>query len=206
MRTALTLLVVALAATLLAACDSAPAPADGGANHAAAHTPAPSPEPSTAAARPDAAASPTRPRVRTFTVKVSLSDAAAAQFDRSGETVIVSASYFGIPKPDTPKSDIDDIGQVDLGDITKELPGAGSAVFVGSAVPPGKLAFISGRPQVNINVFSGRHSSSDNLLGCDMFQGSVDFAAEKPLELHCALLTEEYQTKAVVEPSSGTSR
>lgn len=184
---------------LLAACGKSHAPASNTSSgmHAAA-----SAAPVAATPRHVASIAPSRQTIPTFKVEVTLSNTAAQAFAKSGETVIVAASFFADPKPGTAKRDIDEIGQVDLGGRQVELHGAGTANFDGSAVARNKLHLIAGAPQVNINVWSGRHTSQDNLLGCDMFQGSIAAAARKPVQLHCALLTESYATKAVVPPAS----
>ena len=186
---------------LLAACGQAPTPANSSA--AGAHAAA-SAAPVAATPRHVASIAPSPQTIPAFKVEVTLSDAATQEFAKSGETVIVAASFFADPKPGTDKRDIDEIGQVDLGGRQVELHGAGTANFDGSAVARNKLHLIAGAPQVNINVWSGRHTSQDNLLGCDMFQGSIAAAARKPVQLHCALLTESYATKAVVPPASGS--
>lgn len=155
------------------------------------------------AGRPAAAQSSSH-GVQPFTVEVTLSDKARATFDKSGESVIVAAAYFASPKPGIDPRDVDEIGQVDLGRREIELPGAGTARFDGRAVAKDKLGLIADAPQVNINVYSGRKTSDDNLLNCDMFQDSVKLAASKPIQLHCALLTEPYATKAFT-PSASSS-
>lgn len=181
---------------LLAACGEPHAPASNTSSgvHAAA-----SAAPIATTPKHVAGIAPSRQTIPAFKVEVTLSNAAAQAFAKSGETVIVAASFFADPKTGTAKRDIDEIGQVDLGNKQVELHGAGTASFDGSAVARNKLHLITGAPQVNINVWSGRHTSQDNLLGCDMFQGSIAAAAKQPILLHCALLTERYETKAVAE-------
>ncbi len=41
-----------------------------------------------------------------------------------------------------------------------------------------------------VNVFSGRHSSPDNLLDCDFFQDKITVAARAPIPIHCKLIGE----------------
>lgn len=172
--------------------------------------PVASPTPSASAASPASVPAPTPAPAPSgqealgFKVKVTLTDAAKTSFAKSGESVIVSASWFGAPKPGIDKSQIDEIGQVDLGRKDVTLPGEGTATFDGSAVQRDKLGLIADAPQVNVNVYSGRRTSPDNLLACDMYQGSVSFAASKPVQLHCALLTEKYETRAVLPSAAGS--
>ncbi len=74
--------------------------------------------------------------------------------------------------------------------MQRELTGAGSADFDGTGFLSDRLDLLQGQPQVNINVYSGRKSSPDNLLDCDTFQDTLSVAAEVPIALHCKLITE----------------
>lgn len=174
-------------ATLLAACDKTPAPDRSAAGSAGGSLPAATTVPAQPAASAKAAS---RSPVPSFSVQVTLSDAASRQFAKSGESVVVAAAYSGAPRPGVDGHELDDVGQVDLGRVEKELPGAGSVTFNGNAIPQDKLRLVAGAPQVNINVYSGRHSSEDNLLDCDFFQDAIAIAANKPIQIHCRLLTE----------------
>ena len=173
------LLVLTLACTaVLAACQEHDA-------NPAAETAAPSAEAT--------ANTPATPVAETpsgaFTVQVSLSPAAQKKLEAGEETVIVSADYFATPV-DTAKDQANDVGQLDLGRAQVELPGAGVASFDGSAFAAGKLGLAKDAPQVNINAYSGRKSSPDNLLDCDMFQDTLAVAAKMPIMLDCRLIGE----------------
>ena len=78
-----------------------------------------------------------------------------------------------------------------MGRVQAEIPTAGTATFDGSALQQDKLGLIQGEPQVNINVYSGRKSSPDNLLDCGMFQDSVVVAAKAPIRVDCKLIAEK---------------
>ena len=136
----------------------------------------------------EAASDPANPFA--FTVEVSLSPAAAKRLATAKETIMVAAFYYGVPKPGLPDSVADEMGQVHLGNQDIELQGAGSAVFDGHVVEHKPLAYVQGDPQVNINVFSGRHSSEDNLLDCDFFEDAVRVAHAAPLKINCKLIRE----------------
>lgn len=141
----------------------------------------------------EAAATPATPAAQApggaFTVQVGLSPAARQKLEAGKETVIVSADYFATPV-DAAKDQANEVGQLDLGRAQIELPGAGVANFDGSAFAADKLGLAKGAPQVNINVWSGRKSSPDNLLDCDMFQDTLAVAAKMPIMLECRLIGE----------------
>lgn len=132
-----------------------------------------------------------------FTVAVTLSDAARKQFDKSGESLVIGAAYFATPAANAPKGVVNEIGTIDLGRKEKELASSGEVTFDGSALKRDRLTYVKGLPQVNINVWSGRKSSPDNLLDCDMFQDAITVAARKnPITLHCRLIDEPDSEKS----------
>ena len=153
-------------------------------------TPAPEAGASPAAATPSPPQAQALPNPYAFDVDVALSDAAAKVLADGSETVIVSAAYFGDGKAGLDPAILNEVGQVDIGAAQVELPGAGRARLDGSAVRRERLAFIAGDLQVNVNVFSGRRSSDDNLLDCGFFQDSVAVAAAEPVVLSCRLIAE----------------
>ncbi|MCC7096359.1 MAG: hypothetical protein IT472_04165 [Thermomonas sp.] len=176
-----------------AACSQAPAPLA-----AAQPQPATAPTPAVAVANePAAEPQPTGPAAEiapdspfAFTVSITLSPAAAQKLAASKETIVISAFHYGDPKPDAPKSAVDDMGQIHLGNQEIELRDAGDAVFDGHAVNTGYLRFVDGDPKVNINVYSGRHASEDNVLNCDFFDDAIQIAHAKPIAIHCGLIGE----------------
>ncbi|HLR77453.1 MAG TPA: hypothetical protein VK062_00230, partial [Burkholderiaceae bacterium] len=90
-----------------------------------------------------------------------------------------------------PKAFISDIGALDLGRKEKELASSGEVTFDGSDFKRDRLPYVEGLPQVNINVWSGRKSSPDNLLNCDIFQDAIAVAVkQQPITLHCRLIGE----------------
>ena len=137
------------------------------------------------------AAVPAKPGAqRPFTVAVGLSTQAATSLATIKETVVVAAYYYGLPAKGY-ESKADEMDEIQLGEEDVNLPGAGTASFTGAAIQTARLPFIKdGEIQVLINVFSGRKSSTNNLLDCGFFEGSVAEAAKKPLKLQCSLIAE----------------
>ena len=123
-----------------------------------------------------------------FDVDVTLSDAARKRLGASGESVIVAAMYFAAAKDGAPAGVLNDVGMVDIGGARVELEGEGRAAFDGNAVLRERLEFAQGDPQVNVNVYSGRRSSPDNLLDCGFFQDAMAVAAAGPVRISCDLI------------------
>lgn len=154
-------------------------------------TPAPVAPEATVATPPVTTVSttPTPATAAPFSVQVSLSEKARARLATPAETIIVSATYFADPTPSATNK-TNDVGQIDLGKAQVELAAPGIATFDGSALLQDRLGLIQGEPQVNINVYSGRKSATDNLLDCGFFQDSLKVAASKPIAIDCRLIAE----------------
>ena len=65
------------------------------------------------------------------------------------------------------------------------------ARFVVPPVDPATLQYVKdGKEQVLINVFTGRRSSQDNLIACDIFQDDVKLAEANGVKIACKLISE----------------
>jgi len=126
-----------------------------------------------------------------FLVAVSLSPKAAARLAKPKETIMVTADFYGDSNGKARRME-NEVGQIVLSPSQKdEIPGAGLARFKGPKYDKSRLAYIdAGGFQVLINVFSGRHSSPDNLLDCDFFQDKIAIAGRGPVPIHCKLIGE----------------
>jgi hypothetical protein len=126
-----------------------------------------------------------------FAVQVSLSPKAAARLARPKETIVISADFYGDANARGRRRE-NEIGQIVLSPTQKdEIAGAGVARFHGPRYDKTLLGDVDANGlQVLINVFSGRHSSPDNLLDCDLFQDKVSIAAKATIPIHCKLIGE----------------
>jgi hypothetical protein len=67
----------------------------------------------------------------------------------------------------------------------------GTAHFAAASFDEKQLGLIEkGEPQVNINVYSARKASQDNVLDCGMFQDTLQVAAQEPIKIECKLIAE----------------
>ena len=132
----------------------------------------------------------------TLRVDVTLSAKAAARLASPKEGIVVSASFEGEPTP-TARRHAGEDGHAELGSSKVEIPGRdGEAVLHGTTASM-PLRWIRGPVQLNVNVFSARHSSPDNVLSCDIFEGPLEHAIGQAIPLHCSLITENQPTKAL---------
>lgn len=125
-----------------------------------------------------------------FSVSVQLSPKASEKLERQGESIVVSASFFGFPTTEA-QSKAGCSGEIGLGSDEKELDKPGIATFEGSTYDKNKLPLIENQELLLlINVISGRKSSEDNLLDCSVFQGPVLRAARDGVRIECKLIGE----------------
>lgn len=157
-------------------------------------TPASTPV-ATAAATPQ----PVEAAPNAFNVEIKLSPAARERLTSQRESLIATAEYFGYPSAQAQAQHVPGSGnpwltlhraQVELEGT--QLDGTPTARFLAVTLDPRQLAWTDapGTPQVNINVYSGRRSSPDNLLDCGMFQDTLAIAVRTPIEVSCTLIGE----------------
>ena len=182
---------VILAMLAFAGCSREPA---GTAQPASTATPATAAVPATATqpaavAQPAPATGPATTAFANYRVEVALSPAAQAKLAKAKETIVIAADYYGTPTA-AAAGQANEVGQLDLGKAEHELAQAGAADFDANGFMAERLGLVEGAPEVNINVWSGRHSSPDNLLDCEFFQDTLAVAAQAPIQLHCKLIGE----------------
>ena len=136
-----------------------------------------------------------QPIVFAFDVQITLSYRAAARLKMRHESIVVSADYSGEPKKDA-MGHANEVGMINLGVENVEVVGAEGRVRVtGTKIDIKRLDWIKGPVMLNVNLFSGRHASEDNILACDFFDGKLSSAVRKTPELHCSLIEEQEKTR-----------
>lgn len=134
-----------------------------------------------------------------FNVEITLTPAARERLVSQRESLIVSAEYFGYPTARAQQQRVPGSEnpwltlhrtQVELDG--GRLNGTPVAHFPAVALDAKQLAWTEapGAPQVNLNVYSGRRSSPDNLLDCTMFQDTLAIASRALIRLACGLIGE----------------
>ena len=105
---------------------------------------------------------------------MELSEKAINKLTEDKESVIVQAYFSGIPK-DTLNKDYEIWGNIHIGGHNIELWNSKIASF--KNIKLSKQTFdelTDPNFEVLINVFSGRHSTTSNLLDCETIQESID--------------------------------
>ena len=133
----------------------------------------------------------TSPSSLGFDLHIQLSKQAARELGRRKEGVTVSASFSGDPKP-AAKRHANEVGLIDLGRETFTLRGIdGPARVTGATVDRTKMGWIAGPPMVNVNVFTARRTSPNNLITCDIIDGPVPRVSTGKTTLFCGLISEK---------------
>lgn len=127
-----------------------------------------------------------------YTVNVSLSHAAAEKINAQKETVLVNTFFEGEPLPDiSVPPEIMEYGRVYLGEEVIELHEAGTATFSGDGLISDYLGYINKDDlTILINVWSGRKSSSFNIISCGIFYGKLSEIVNSNIDITCKLIEE----------------
>ena len=125
-----------------------------------------------------------------FRLDVTLSEKAAQGLAALGEGITTGATFYGMPNKRGEKH-ANEIGNIDLGYEQIDLPGKQGAVQVtGRTIDAKMLDYIDGPAMVNVNVYSSRKASEDNILSCDLIDGHVQTLQAQAITVHCGLIEE----------------
>jgi hypothetical protein len=146
---------------------------------------------SASAQQPSAKPAPAATTVPGFTVTVTYSQKAMATLVAGKETVIVVGYLSGYPIQGTPKKYVDHEGQIDMGEVKKEVAPGAPAKFDSVKLNQPMIQWLDSQgPQLLINVYSGRKSSPNNLLDCGLYEGPLKAVQGQSIPIACKLIGE----------------
>ena len=126
--------------------------------------------------------------IPTFEIEVNLSPKAKAKLSKNNETIIVSASFIGMPR-DTTSKDFKNSGEMGIAGKDIEIRSGSIANFENIRFSKSLYDSLADKGiQLLINVFSGRHSSPDNLLNCGIIQEKMSKVKGKIFTIDCKLI------------------
>jgi hypothetical protein len=128
-----------------------------------------------------------------FQVAIRLSANAEERLRTDKETIKVSAEFYGLPEDTTKVVDLDDSDNK-LGSTDRELSTERLARFEGCKIS--KDIYDSWKLTdmlIEINVFSGRRSTGDNLLDCGNIQEKLSLLMVQTDTIQGKLITETNQ-------------
>ena len=129
-----------------------------------------------------------------FGVNVHLSEGARKKLVDSKETIIVAGSFTGHPKEGTEAKYLDiKSGDVIVGDVQREIRPGETAEFSQLNLNPDAVSQTDSQGlHVLIDVFSGRKSSKDNLLRCEVYDGALESLSGRTIPIRCQLIVEPF--------------
>jgi hypothetical protein len=143
-----------------------------------------------------------RSDLKGFSVDVTLSENAMKKLIENKETIVVIGFFTGSPKPGLPakqyKQFLSRPGPIGLGEVEVEVSPGERARFDDIKLKQEAVAFLdSDGPQLLINVVSGRKSSTDNLLECDIYEGALKSVQGTRIPIKCKLIQEAFSTSPI---------
>jgi hypothetical protein len=107
-----------------------------------------------------------------------------------GETVTISAMYYGEPLPEVAETMTEADGPFYVVGTYETIvnPVDQTISVSGAGVDTAKLANLTGAPVVNVNIFTSRTMHPDNLITCTLIDGDVAELRAKPPATLCEML------------------
>jgi hypothetical protein len=126
----------------------------------------------------------------TFEIDLQLSAKAEQKLKTDKETIIVKAYFSGVPK-DTTLKEYKKWGEIGMMDPEIELSDSRAAKFENIKFSKKLYDSIADKNiRLLINIYSGRRSSKDNILDCDLLEDSLSNIKDKKFTLKCKLIAE----------------
>ena len=117
---------------------------------------------------------------------ISFDAASASKLQESGEMVIVSSYFWGAPISGNVLP-VNEIGQLYLGAEQATVWPNAQTISIGHSLVGAPVGNVIA-PMVNVNVYSARLTSEDNLLDCGIVDGATDALSKSTQEITCKLI------------------
>jgi hypothetical protein len=128
--------------------------------------------------------------VPAFAVEAKLSSPADSKLQEARETLIVTAWFSGIPK-DTSSKEFREWGEIFIKSHSIELDTGHIARFEGMKFPKALYDSLAGKDiRVLVNIYSGRRSTPDNLLDCEILSEKMSVVKGRTMQLSGKLISE----------------
>jgi hypothetical protein len=126
--------------------------------------------------------------IPSFEIEVELSPKAEAKIEKDKESIIVSASFSGIPiDPNSPN--MQEWAEGGIAGKEIELMGQRVARFENIKVKKSTLDSVTGKDlELLINVYTGRRTNPDNLLDCGILSEKMAKVQNKKFALKAKLI------------------
>jgi hypothetical protein len=123
--------------------------------------------------------------VPSLPLRLEFDPAATAALTAAGEKVVVSAWFYGPPASKWIGADEMGLTTVRLEEITVDP--VDQTVQLGEHISAIAMDWVA-KPFLNVNVYSARQSSSDNILDCGMIDEPLGRVRQRDAVISCTLL------------------
>ena len=128
--------------------------------------------------------------IPSFAVEINLSGKATEKLLKEKESMLVTAWFSGMPK-DTTSKEFREWGEMFIRSFSIELDTGRIARFEGVKFSKSIYELLEGKDiKVLVNVYSGRKSSPDNLLDCEILSERISTVKERTMLLSGKLISE----------------
>ena len=128
--------------------------------------------------------------IPSFEIEVDLSQKANDKLNATKETIIVAADFTGLPKDKNAKEYLES-GQFGVANSTIELSDSRIAKFKNIKFSKALYDSLEEKDiSLLINIYSGRRSSKDNLLNCDILEDKMSNIKDHKFTLKGKLIGE----------------
>lgn len=130
-----------------------------------------------------------------FKIQLALSNTAERELKSKKETVIVDVEFIGTPEKKIAEKYkfeyYDENGEVIIGKKTVEITKGREIEFHNCKISKSVLELLKGETyDVRISVISGRKTSNDNLLDCDLVQDDIEKIKDQTIKINGKLIAE----------------
>lgn len=125
-------------------------------------------------------------RAEGVTIQVHFDTASRTALTKAGERVVLSGYFYGEPAPDA-KMQADEVGQIYLSGEEYTILPVDQPVTFGQTLAKAPVDQVV-EPYLNVNIYSARFTSDENLLDCEIVDDSVKILGASVHVLNCKLI------------------
>jgi len=131
-------------------------------------------------------AAPATAQETNVTLHISFDAASATKLQETGEMVIISSYFWGDPATGNVLP-VNEMGQLYLGGEQATVWPNEQTISIGHSLAGAPVGNVEA-PMVNVNVYSARITSEDNLLDCGIVDGPTDALSKTTQDITCKLI------------------
>lgn len=131
-------------------------------------------------------ATPAMAQETSLTLHITFDATSATKLQEAGEMVVVSSYFWGDPATGNVLP-VNEMGQLYLGAEQATVWPNEQTISIGHSLAGAPVGNVE-TPMVNVNVYSARITTEDNLLDCGIVDGPTDALSKTTQEITCKLI------------------